>query len=85
MGPAAARAKLKDAAAAADKALDEGLWLLCECSVASARVGGGVGNGYEVLKGAAGYVPGNFDDAAGSVAIDMLKSKDVRPEKTDDP
>lgn len=46
--------------------------------------GGGVGSGYQILKGAAEYVPGDFDGAAGSIAIDKSKTKDVRPEMVDE-
>lgn len=46
--------------------------------------GGGVGSGYQILKGAAEYVPGDFDGSAWSIAIDKSKTKDVRPEKVDE-
>ena len=43
--------------------------------------GGGVGSGYTILKGAAEYVPADFDGAVGQIAIDITKTKDIRPEK----
>lgn len=45
--------------------------------------GGGVGSGYTILKGAAEYVPADFDGAVGQIAIDVSKAKDIRPEKVD--
>ena len=42
---------------------------------------GGVGSGYTILKCAAEYVPADFDDAVGRIAIDTTKTKDIRPEK----
>ena len=46
--------------------------------------GGGVGSGYQILKGVAEYVRGDFDGAAGSIAIDKSKTKYIRPEKVND-
>lgn len=46
--------------------------------------GGGVGTGYQILKGAAEYVPGDFDGVTGSIAIDRSKTKDIRPDKVDE-
>ena len=43
--------------------------------------GGGVGSGYTILKGAAEYVPADFDGAVGRIAIDTTKTNDIRPEK----
>ncbi|CAB1102612.1 unnamed protein product [Ectocarpus sp. CCAP 1310/34] len=43
--------------------------------------GGGVGSGYTILKGAAEYVPADFDGSVGQIAIDSSKTKDIRPEK----
>lgn len=45
--------------------------------------GGGSGSGYQILKGAAEYVPADFDGAAGSIAIDPSKTKNIRPHKMD--
>ena len=41
--------------------------------------GGGVESGYTILKGAAEYVPADFDGAVGLIAIDTNKAKDIRP------
>lgn len=46
--------------------------------------GGGSGSGYQILKGAAEYVLGDFDGAAGSIAIDQSKTKDIRAEKVEE-
>ena len=43
--------------------------------------GGGVGSGNTILKGAAEYVPADFDGSVGNIAIDPTKTKNVRPEK----
>lgn len=43
--------------------------------------GGGVGSGYTIVKGAAEYVPADFDGSVGNLAIDPTKTKDIRPEK----
>ena len=43
--------------------------------------GGGVGSGYTILKGAAEYVPADFDGSVDNIAIDPTKTKNVRPEK----
>lgn len=45
--------------------------------------GGGVGSGYEILKGAAEYVPADFDGSVGSIAIDPDKTAGIRPDKVD--
>lgn len=45
--------------------------------------GGGVGSGYTILKGAAEYVPADFDGSLGQIAIDLEKTKDIRPDKVD--
>ena len=42
--------------------------------------GGGVGSEYTILKGAAEYVPADFDGAVGRIAIDTTKTKNIRPE-----
>eukprot|EP00904_Undaria_pinnatifida_P002719 jgi/Undpi1/12448/HiC_scaffold_5.g02119.m1 len=43
--------------------------------------GGGVGSDYTIFKGAAEYVPADFDGSVGNIAIDPTKTKDVRPEE----
>ena len=43
--------------------------------------GGGVGNGYTILKGAAEYVPADFNGSVGQITSDLDKTKDIRPEK----
>ena len=43
--------------------------------------GGGVGSGCTILKGAAEYLPADFDGAVGRIAIGTTKTKDIRPEK----
>ena len=45
--------------------------------------GGGVGSGYEILKGAAECVPTDFDGSVGYIAIGPEKTGGIRPDNVD--